>query len=41
MPSQEKFGGGTAKKGAKFEKLFECKRCTMLKFGFTKRVDKG
>ena len=30
MPSQEKFGGGTAKKGDKFEKLFECKRCTML-----------
>ena len=28
--SQEKFGGAAAKKAAKSEKLFECKRCTIL-----------
>ena len=27
--SQEKFGGDTAKKDAKSEKLFECKRCAI------------
>ena len=30
QPSQENFGGAAAKKAAKSEKLFECKRCTIL-----------